>query len=118
MEWLWQVALLSACLAHCVKSATQPWDLPVFPKAPFPTRPTHASFTRNSSVSSPSESGGPYTKKIPRYLWIAVKDAKDKKPDGLNYQMIPLFNRNPLWEVHIAGTSNQTSTCAIGNDDK
>jgi hypothetical protein len=32
-----------------------------------------------------------------RHLWIAVRDLKD----GLNYQMPALFERNPLWDVHM-----------------
>lgn len=62
---------------------------------------THGKFERNTTSTTPAALGD---KRIPRLLWIAVRDAKDKQPANLNYQMLPLFNRNPLWEVHIAGT--------------
>jgi len=88
-----------------LSQAVDPWDLPVFPVSPFPQQPTHTKFARNSTNQpQPVSSEGSYLKKIPRLLWIAVKDAKDKTPEGLSYQMLPLFNRNPLWDVHIAGT--------------
>lgn len=80
--------------------AVNPWDLPVFPTAPFSAYPTHAKSTRNSTTS-PTNSFGPYNKKIPRFLWIAVRDAKEKAPPFLSYQLGPLFDRNPDWEVHM-----------------
>lgn len=80
--------------------AVMPWNLPVFPATSPPPRPLHLKFERNETVS---EVGRAYAKKIPRLLWIAVRDAKDKLSFNLNYQMLPLFNRNPLWDVHIAG---------------
>ena len=79
----------------------QPWNLPVFPATSPPPRPLHPKFERNESVIE--EVTAAHAKKIPRLLWIAVRDAKDKLSNNLNYQMLPLFNRNPLWDVHIAG---------------
>jgi hypothetical protein len=94
------VSFLSATRAV---GSIQPWDLPIFPVLPEGTiKLTHAKFERNATVTTPTAMG---VKMIPRLLWIAVRDAKDKQPANLNYQMLPLFNRNPLWEVHIAGTS-------------
>jgi hypothetical protein len=93
------VIIILAGLRPC-EAILQPWDLPVFPNQSEGTiKLTHGKFERNTTTPA-----GMGDKRIPRLLWIAVRDAKDKQPANLNYQMLPLFNRNPLWEVHIAGT--------------
>jgi hypothetical protein len=55
----------------------EPWTLPVVPE----NAPT----------------GNATDKRIPRDLWIAVRDLKEP----LNYQMQPLFDRNKNWNVHV-----------------
>ena len=101
MQTLLFLLILSATRAV---ESVQPWDMPIFPVLPEGNiKLTHAKFERNATVTTPTAMG---VKMIPRLLWIAVRDAKDKQPANLNYQMLPLFNRNPLWEVHIAGTSS------------
>lgn len=59
-----------------------PWDLPVLPKKFPPVQLGNASTT---------------DKKIPRILWMAIRDFKA----GLNFQLPGLFARNPGWDVHI-----------------
>jgi len=77
------ISLLLSLASYCnyAESIVEPWDLPVLPVV-FPP----------STIGNASSS-----KKIPRYLWIAVRDLAD----GLNYQMPALFARNKKWDVHI-----------------
>lgn len=66
-----------------------PWNLPVIPsKFPDPKSLAQLNTTHNNKL-------------IPRHLWIAIRDAND----GLNYQLPLLFQRNPLWEIHV--TTNE-----------
>ena len=108
---------LSAITTICY--SVDQWDLPVFPIAQYPSVPTHIKFNRPNSTEMQVDAQE-YRKKVPRYLWIAVKDAKDKTAEGLNYQMVPLFKRNPMWEVHISGKYqifDNLSKTLFGNED-
>ena len=70
--------------------------LPVFPPARQPHAVPLASYYVDYSTNATSGSSG---KLIPRYIWIAVKNATDV----LNYQIPELFKRNSLWKAHVAG---------------
>ena len=86
----------------------QPWTLPVFPSKKTPEKPLpqphyFKSFSNNESVdvATAAHSG----KLIPRYIWIAVKNASAE----LNYQIPELFKRNPLWRGFVCGNEEKVS---------
>lgn len=78
--------LLCCCLLPSTyeheTSRIDPWNLPVLPSNPPPPQLGNSTFG---------------DKLIPRHLWIAVRELEAE----LNYQLPPLFKRNPGWTVHI-----------------
>ena len=87
----------------------QPWTLPVFPakktvEKPLPHPHYFKSISNNESidVATAANSG----KLIPRYIWIAVKNASAE----LNYQIPELFKRNPLWRGFVCGNEEKVSS--------
>lgn len=79
--------LILLCLFFSVLSVNN-WELPVLPVDPDATK-----WGNWSRVSKDEK----YDKLIPRHLWIAVRDTNEV----LNYQLPKLFERNPLWQLHI-----------------
>lgn len=71
-------------------TSIQPWHLPVLPSQ-LPNSNSLAKFNTTHEY------------RIPRHLWVAVPDVKE----GLNYQLPALFERNPLWEVHVEGNEEK-----------
>lgn len=85
------------------------YDLPCFPESLVPLSynmkiPDDIASLFYSPPSSNNNStkkilldGLEYNKKIPRHIWIAVKDYRDRMPD----HMYRFLDRNPQWDVHI-----------------
>jgi len=57
------------------------------------------SINESIDVATAANSG----KLIPRYIWIAVKNASAE----LNYQIPELFKRNPLWRGFVCGNEEK-----------
>lgn len=92
----------------------QPWTLPVFPskktaEKPLPQPHYFKSYSINETVTvaTAAQSG----KLIPRYIWIAVKNASSE----LNYQIPELFKRNPLWRGFVCGNEEKVSVHDIND---
>ena len=83
-----------------VQSGPTPWTLPTFPSTQQSHPLPHPSYYIDYSTNATSSSSG---KLIPRYIWIAVKNATDV----LNYQIPELFKRNLLWNAYVAGNAEK-----------
>ena len=104
---------LTASISVAIDTTTQqpvvqPWTLPVFPSKNTPEKPLpqphyFKSYSINESVDVAT--AGHSGKLIPRYIWIAVKNASAE----LNYQIPELFKRNPLWRGFVCGNDEKVS---------
>jgi hypothetical protein len=65
----------------------------------LPILPTHINL--NDLSIHPKNNSNNYTKKIPRNIWIAVKDEKDPLPHHLN----EFFAKNNHWNIKICGNA-------------
>lgn len=98
--------VISLATDTTLPSVPQPWNLPVFPvkntlEKLLPQPHYFKSYSNNESVdvATAANSG----KLIPRYIWIAVKNASSE----LNYQIPELFKRNPLWRGFVCGNEEK-----------
>ena len=70
---------------NAIADFNEPWNLPVLPS-------TYPISKLGNATSN---------KRIPRYLWIAVRNLDD----GLNHQMPALFGRNKNWDIHVCSNA-------------
>jgi hypothetical protein len=76
------------------QNGLKPWELPVLPPLKDLLSLNSLPDTSKEATSDGKSSGSEiYNKKIPRHIWIALRN----KTEDLNWQMQPLFDRNPKW---------------------
>lgn len=84
MLQLWVLFLvLLEYVKYSRSTVVEPWNLPVLPSSSTPIQLGNISLTGD--------------KKIPRHLWLAVRDLSDE----MNWQLPPLFERNRGWDVNL-----------------